>query len=96
MSITVTNATKRFGDFVALDDVSLEVPDGSLTALLGLTLAVSDYGYAHIYRVYARRIPSELPADARIWYAGHWGWQWYANQAGMQQAHFTHSYYGNF
>ena len=33
--ITVTNATKRFGDFVALDDVSLEVPDGSLTALLG-------------------------------------------------------------
>ncbi|NLF00634.1 MAG: hypothetical protein GX601_06610 [Anaerolineales bacterium] len=57
----------------------------ALTALLGLTLAVSDYGYAHIYRVYARRIPSELPADARIWYAGHWGWQWYANQAGMQQ-----------
>ena len=33
--ITVTNVTKRFGDFVALDDVSLEVPDGSLTALLG-------------------------------------------------------------
>jgi sulfate transport system ATP-binding protein len=35
VSITVTNATKRFGDFVALDNVSLEVPDGSLTALLG-------------------------------------------------------------
>ena len=33
--ITVTNVAKRFGDFVALDDVSLEVPDGSLTALLG-------------------------------------------------------------
>jgi sulfate transport system ATP-binding protein len=33
--ITVTNVTKRFGDFVALDDVSLKVPDGSLTALLG-------------------------------------------------------------
>jgi sulfate transport system ATP-binding protein len=27
--------TKRFGDFLALDDVSLEVPEGSLTALLG-------------------------------------------------------------
>ena len=26
---------KRFGDFVALDDVSLEIADGSLTALLG-------------------------------------------------------------
>ena len=33
--ITVTNVSKRFGDFTALDDVSLEVPDGSLTALLG-------------------------------------------------------------
>ncbi len=33
--IAATNITKRFGDFVALDDVSLEVPDGSLTALLG-------------------------------------------------------------
>jgi sulfate transport system ATP-binding protein len=33
--ITVEHVTKRFGEFVALDDVSLEVPDGSLTALLG-------------------------------------------------------------
>jgi sulfate transport system ATP-binding protein len=33
--ISVTGVTKRFGDYVALDDVSLEVPDGSLTALLG-------------------------------------------------------------
>jgi sulfate/thiosulfate transport system ATP-binding protein len=35
MSITVRNVSKRFGDFVALDDVSLEVPSGSLVALLG-------------------------------------------------------------
>ena len=35
MSIQVQGATKHFGDFVALDNVSLEVPDGSLTALLG-------------------------------------------------------------
>jgi sulfate transport system ATP-binding protein len=33
--ISVSGVTKRFGDYVALDDVSLEVPDGSLTALLG-------------------------------------------------------------
>ena len=33
--ITVQGVSKRFGDYVALDDVSLEVPDGSLTALLG-------------------------------------------------------------
>ena len=33
--IQVSGVTKRFGDFDALRDVSLEVPDGSLTALLG-------------------------------------------------------------
>ena len=35
MSIVVRNVSKRFGDFTALDDVSLEVEGGSLTALLG-------------------------------------------------------------
>ena len=35
MSIVVDNASKQFGSFQALDDVSLTVPDGSLTALLG-------------------------------------------------------------
>jgi sulfate transport system ATP-binding protein len=35
MSILVQNATRRFGDFTALDDVSVEIPSGSLTALLG-------------------------------------------------------------
>ena len=35
MSITVRRITKRFDDFVALDDVSVEVARGSLTALLG-------------------------------------------------------------
>ena len=35
MSILVRNVSRRFGDFAALDDVSLEVDSGSLTALLG-------------------------------------------------------------
>ena len=35
MSIEIRRVGKRFGDFVALDDVSLEVETGSLTALLG-------------------------------------------------------------
>ena len=35
MSILVRNVSKRFGTFTALDDVSLEVEGGSLTALLG-------------------------------------------------------------
>jgi len=35
MGIRVDGVTKRFGSFTALDDVSLDVPAGSLTALLG-------------------------------------------------------------
>jgi sulfate transport system ATP-binding protein len=35
MAIEVRNVGKRFGDFVALEDVSLNVGDGALTALLG-------------------------------------------------------------
>jgi sulfate/thiosulfate transport system ATP-binding protein len=34
-SITVRGANKRYGDFVALDNVDFDVPKGSLTALLG-------------------------------------------------------------
>ncbi|WP_299570685.1 sulfate/molybdate ABC transporter ATP-binding protein [uncultured Williamsia sp.] len=35
MTISVAHAHKRYGDFAALDDVSLDIPRGSLTALLG-------------------------------------------------------------
>jgi sulfate transport system ATP-binding protein len=35
VAIEVHNLGKRFGDFVALDDIDIRVDDGSLTALLG-------------------------------------------------------------
>ena len=35
MSISAQNVTKRFGDFTALDNVSVECPAGALVALLG-------------------------------------------------------------
>jgi sulfate transport system ATP-binding protein len=35
MGIRVHNVVKRFGDFVALNNVSVDIPTGSLTALLG-------------------------------------------------------------
>ena len=35
MAISLTDVHKSFGDFKAVDGVSLEVPEGSLTALLG-------------------------------------------------------------
>jgi sulfate transport system ATP-binding protein len=35
MSITIQGVSRHFGDFTALDEVSVEIPSGSLTALLG-------------------------------------------------------------
>ena len=35
MSITIQGVSRHFGDFTALEDVSVEVPSGALTALLG-------------------------------------------------------------
>ncbi|GGM55776.1 sulfate/molybdate ABC transporter ATP-binding protein [Dactylosporangium sucinum] len=35
MSIEIAGVSKRFGDFVALDNVSVSIPSGRLTALLG-------------------------------------------------------------
>lgn len=35
MSITTANVSKRFGNFVAIDDVTVECPAGDLVALLG-------------------------------------------------------------
>jgi sulfate/thiosulfate transport system ATP-binding protein len=35
LSIEISSVSKRFGSFVALDDVSVSIPSGQLTALLG-------------------------------------------------------------
>lgn len=51
----------------------------------GMVLGVSDWQYANLYRVQARQIRAELPRDATVYFVGHWGWQWYAAQAGMRQ-----------
>lgn len=35
MSIKIAGVGKRFGDFVALEDINLDIATGELTALLG-------------------------------------------------------------
>jgi sulfate/thiosulfate transport system ATP-binding protein len=57
--ISVDAVTKRFGDFPALDDVSLDVPEGSLTALLG----PSGSGKSTLLRVIAGL---EVPDGGRV------------------------------
>jgi sulfate/thiosulfate transport system ATP-binding protein len=61
--IVVDNVTKRFGDFVALDDVTIEVPDGGLTALLG----PSGSGKSTLLRVIAGL---EQPDEGRVVISG--------------------------
>jgi sulfate transport system ATP-binding protein len=61
--IAASNVTKRFGEFLALDDVSLDVQDGSLTALLG----PSGSGKSTLLRVIAGL---EIPDAGEVSLAG--------------------------
>jgi sulfate/thiosulfate transport system ATP-binding protein len=63
MSIVVDSVSKRFGEFQALTDVSLEVRDGSLTALLG----PSGGGKSTLLRVIAGL---ETPDSGKVVIAG--------------------------
>ena len=72
MSIEVAGVGKRFGDFVALDDVSVTIPSGQLTALLGPSgggkstllriiagLESADTGTIHIEGTEATHLPAQ-------------------------------------
>ena len=62
MSIEIRGIGKRFGDFVALDDVTLEIETGSLTALLGPSSAVSDpVSISSVTSSRATKSPNRLP-----------------------------------
>jgi len=59
-----------------------------VTALYGILLGISDYYYANIYRIYPAKLKTMLLKtyqNKRIWFTGHWGWQWYAKKAGFSQ-----------
>lgn len=63
MSIVIEHLRKRFGSVAAVDDVSLTVEEGSLTALLG----PSGSGKTTVLRAIAGL---ELPDRGRIWLGG--------------------------
>ncbi len=47
----------------------------------GLALGISDWMYANAYRTSAKTIEKK---EATYWTVGYWGWQWYAEKAGMR------------
>ena len=72
MSIDISGVRKTYGDFVALDDVSLTIPTGQLTALLGPSgggkstllrviagLETADTGEVSIEGVNATKLPPQ-------------------------------------
>jgi sulfate transport system ATP-binding protein len=63
MSIEIRNISKRFGNFVALDKLSLDIPDGELVALLG----PSGCGKTTLLRIIAGM---ELADSGEILFAG--------------------------
>ena len=56
-----------------------------LTILVAAGLCVGDWQFASFYRTSAAQVAGSLPPTATVWTSGHWGWQWYAEQHGMQQ-----------
>jgi sulfate transport system ATP-binding protein len=60
MAIRVRGVSKRFGTFVAVDDVSIDMPDGELTALLG----PSGSGKSTLLRIIAGL---ETPDGGEVW-----------------------------
>ncbi|MGI3781601.1 MAG: hypothetical protein ACRYG2_12580, partial [Janthinobacterium lividum] len=56
-----------------------------LTILVAAGLCLGDWQFASFYRTSAAQVASSLPHTGTVWTSGHWGWQWYAEQNGMQQ-----------
>lgn len=55
----------------------------AFTIVMGLLLSYADWQYADFYRRMARTV--QLPAQASVWEAGHWGWQWYIRERNVAQ-----------
>jgi hypothetical protein len=55
------------------------------SAILGVAILQADAAYANVARSAVRSlITPETARGQRVWYAGHWGFQWYAEEAGAR------------
>lgn len=56
---------------------------GAATILIGLAVSGADRVQAGAYREAGQRYRERGATPGRVWFVGHWGWQWYAADAGM-------------
>jgi len=56
-----------------------------MTGIIAAGLCLSDFRFAEFYKRQAVSVRQSLPGGAKIWAAGHWGWQYYATQNGMAE-----------
>jgi hypothetical protein len=56
------------------------------TMLIGFLVGAGDARWANTYRDAAPWLAEKYgPRDGTVYFLGHWGWQWYADVAGMVQ-----------
>lgn len=72
----------RWVDTISLTNARQSVV---VAAVITVILAVSDWQFADFYRQKANEAATRVPRQNRIWTAGHWGWQWYAQQNGFKE-----------
>ncbi|MCX7201324.1 MAG: glycosyltransferase family 39 protein [Burkholderiales bacterium] len=53
--------------------------------LLTVPLAAGDRWYAEVYRQAPGQIRAAIAVPGKVWFTAHWGWQWYAAEAGFEQ-----------
>lgn len=56
-----------------------------LQGVVAIAVHVADYQYADSYREFARRAVRMFhDRPGKVWFVGHWGWQFYADQEGFR------------
>lgn len=55
-----------------------------LTLLVGMSVSCGDYRYANCYRDFALRKAANLTDEGKVWFRGHWGFQYYMEKEGFE------------
>lgn len=61
----------------------LERPMVGIALFLGIALSISDWRVAAVYRDHAPLLAERTEDAERVFFVGHWGFQFYAKQAGL-------------